>query len=94
MGAVLQYVNGSGQTTKRVWPEGNNGEFNALVKFYIQHENKLQTIEKPSKRPTTLEECKMVAKVSIDKYGSDLKQLVIWNLDEIKQRYSDWCKEE
>lgn len=93
MSAVLQYLNQSGKVSKRIWEDQNSGQFYALVKYYFRENDGKETIqykEKPSTRPTNLEECKAIARKLISQYGSDLTQIIIWNIDEIKANYSDW----
>lgn len=91
MVAVLQYEY-DGQHTGRTWPENCNGKFNAVIKIRLEQGGKIKEIEKPSVRPATLEEFKIAAKKMIEVHGSKLKQLVVWNFDEMKKKEPYRCK--
>ena len=91
MAAVLQYENDV-RHLRRVFPDNCKGEFNALIKVRLEKGGKVEVIQKPSVRPATLEEYKIVAKEMIKVHGSKLKQLLIWNMDEMKKRNPDRCK--
>ena len=92
MAAVLEYINKSGYRNERVWKPGDEKRFTALVKCYVQVPDKkeLQVIEKPSTRPASFEECCRMARKLKNEYGHNLKQLLIWNVDEVESAYPNW----
>jgi hypothetical protein len=92
MAAVLQYMNRPGERKQKVWNANGEGEFTALIKCYVQDpvDQKLHAIEKHSTRPATLHECyKFAEKLKVE-YGANLKQLIVWNMDVLKQS-PYWC---
>ena len=93
MAAVLHYQKDS-FVSKRVWKENAQGNFDVIVKYYLyqKEQKKLQALQITSKRPASLEECKMMAQKLIKDYGDDLKQIFIWNLDQMRNEYPDWVK--
>jgi hypothetical protein len=88
---VLEYEY-QGHHAGRTWPENGSGKFNALIKMRLEQGGKIKVIEKPSVHPATLEEFTIAAKKMIEVHGSKLKQLMIWNMDEMKKRYPEQCK--
>jgi hypothetical protein len=91
MCAVLEYTNRNGIHRQRVWTSDNTRKFSALIKCYVQYDGNhhLQVIEKPSKRPATFNECYRFAQKLKDEYGANLKQMIIWDLDKLKES-STW----
>ena len=49
----------------------------------VPDKKELQVIEKPSTRPVSFDECCRIVKKLKNEYGHNLKQLLIWNVDEI-----------
>jgi hypothetical protein len=91
MGAVLHFTNYNGKKEERIWKVSEGTRFTALIKCFVQNpgDKNIQTIEKPSTRPATFSECcQFVKKLKIE-YGDTLKQLIVWNVDEMKSR-TDW----
>lgn len=85
MAAVLEYTNKTGYRNQRAWKPNDERRFTALIKCYVQSPGKkeLQVIEKPSTRPATFEECCKFAGNLKKQYGDTLKQLIVWDLDEL-----------
>ncbi|MGG1483510.1 hypothetical protein ABEI56_05420 [Peribacillus castrilensis] len=84
MAAVLEYINTDGYRNQRAWKPNDDRRFTALVKCYVQLPGeKKKVIEKPSTRPATFHECCLLAKKLKNEYGNNLKQMVIWDMDEI-----------
>lgn len=88
---VLEYEF-QGHHAGRTWPQNSSEKFNGLIKIWLEQEGKIKVIEKPSVRPASLEEFTIAAKKMIEVHGSKLKQLMIWNMDEMKKRYPERCK--
>lgn len=86
MGAVLHFTNHFGKMEERIWEVSEGTKFTALIKCFVQNpgDKNIQTIEKPSKRPATFYECYQFARKLKIEYGDTLKQLIVWNLDEMK----------
>lgn len=84
MGAVLEYINQNGKKSERSWKVNDDIRFTALIKCWVQIKGKRELIEKPSKRPATYSECRRFANKLKAEYGRDLKQIVVWNMDEMK----------
>jgi hypothetical protein len=86
MGAVLHFTNHSGKKEERVWKVSEGIKFTALIKCFVQNpgDKTFQTIERPSTRPATFSECYQFAKKLKIEYGDTLKQLIVWNVDEMK----------
>lgn len=86
MGAVLHFTNQYGKKEERIWEVSEGTKFTALMKCFVQYpgDKTLQIIEKPSKRPATFYECYQFSRKLKAQYGDALKQLIVWNLDELK----------
>lgn len=86
MGAVLHFTNQYGKKEERIWEVSEGTKFTALIKCFVQNpgDKTLRTIEKPSTRPATFYECYQFARKLKIEYGDSLKQLIVWNMDEIK----------
>jgi hypothetical protein len=94
MGAVLQYINQSGVNKERVWEVSKDRKFTALIKCFVQcsGEQTIRTIEKPSTRPATFHECyKFVQKLK-QEHGSNLKQLIVWDMDALESNNPTWYR--
>ncbi|MFD2442909.1 hypothetical protein ACFSO7_02815 [Bacillus sp. CGMCC 1.16607] len=91
MAAILQYLNQEGKKKQVVFNKYQNKIFTALIKYYIQLPGvkRLQVMEKTSTRPATFYECcRYVEKLKVE-HGNNLKQLIIWDVDQLKT-YSEW----
>lgn len=86
MAVVLQYKNFNGEARIKSWNPGTY-KFPALIKCYIQEPGapKLTTLEKPSTRPASFYECCLYTEKIKEKYGDQLKQVIVWNVDALEQ---------
>lgn len=89
MGAVYHY-DPKEEIVERFWKVSDDIRFIALIKCYVIDQGKQKVIEKPSTRPASFIECYRYAQKLKREYGRNLKQVVIWNLDEMKEKYSDF----
>jgi hypothetical protein len=91
MSAVLEYTNRTGERKQRIWSVSDKRRFTALIKCYVQGigEQKFQAIEKPSTRPASFSECCRYAEKMKNEYGDNLKKLIIWDVDALKEN-SNW----
>lgn len=92
MRAVLHLINLSGENKERVWDYVTDKRFTALIKYFVQDskEESIQIIEKTSTRPATFQECYRFSQILKKEYGKSLKQIIIWNLDELRRSYPTW----
>ncbi|MEN8702482.1 hypothetical protein [Bacillus infantis] len=86
MAAVLHYNNLNGENKQNVWRKKQDA-FRALIKCYVQQPGDLhpKVIEKPSTRPATIEECCRYASRLRKEYGPHLKQLIVWDMDQVQE---------
>jgi hypothetical protein len=91
MSAVYEYRNFTGSPKHRSWNPVNKQKFNALIKCYVAKcNNQMEVIEKPSSVPATFHQCCKMAERLKQQYGEALKQILIWDLEEIEEMKKKW----